>query len=162
MKKFLISVSFFLVFSQQAAFAEQEYEEQVDRLVKVTEETARNLTRDSLKGYAQKLAENVELPPEAQSLIAIEILEFMMIELFENPELKKLKYQLYREHFDLSEMKSLVDFYESSLGQKMLTDFPVIMQKAQERVPTVMDGMYERLENSFDEIVEKVRTEHDW
>lgn len=37
---------------------------------------------------------------------------------------------IYREQFTYSEIKQLVKFYRTSAGQKMATDFPIIMMKS--------------------------------
>ena len=37
---------------------------------------------------------------------------------------------IYRQHFDYKELKQLVKFYKTSAGQKLATDFPVIMLKS--------------------------------
>ncbi|MGZ8545720.1 MAG: DUF2059 domain-containing protein [Flavisolibacter sp.] len=37
---------------------------------------------------------------------------------------------IYRQHFSYKEMKQLVKFYKTSAGQKLATDFPVIMMKS--------------------------------
>jgi len=36
---------------------------------------------------------------------------------------------IYREHFSYKELKQLVKFYKTEAGQKMATDFPVIMMQ---------------------------------
>ena len=37
---------------------------------------------------------------------------------------------IYRQHFTYKEMKQLVKFYKTSAGQKLATDFPLIMMKS--------------------------------
>jgi uncharacterized protein len=36
---------------------------------------------------------------------------------------------IYRDHFTYSELKQMVKFYKTSAGQKLATDFPLIMMK---------------------------------
>lgn len=38
--------------------------------------------------------------------------------------------RIYRQHFTYRELKKLVKFYKTSAGQKMATEFPVVMMKS--------------------------------
>lgn len=50
---------------------------------------------------------------------------------------------IYRQHFTYKELKQLVKFYKTSGGQKMATDFPVIMMKSLSAAETIK-GIYEQ------------------
>lgn len=50
---------------------------------------------------------------------------------------------IYREHFTYRELKKLVKFYKTSAGQKMATDFPVIMLKSLAAAEAIK-GMYQQ------------------
>lgn len=46
---------------------------------------------------------------------------------------------IYRKHFNYAELKKLVKFYKTSAGQKMATDFPVIMLKSLRAVEMIVE-----------------------
>jgi len=94
--------------------------------------------------------------------IAKEIMGFLMVEILDNPEIKKIKYEIYKEHFNLAELKELVSFYETETGEKVLTEFPIIMQKAQERAPSGSASMQEKLNANMHSILNKVAQQHGW
>lgn len=50
---------------------------------------------------------------------------------------------IYRQHFTYPELKQLVKFYRTSAGQKMATDFPIIMLKTL-RAGEMIKEMYEK------------------
>lgn len=46
---------------------------------------------------------------------------------------------IYRKHFTYDELKQLVKFYKTSAGQKMATDFPVIMMQSLRAAEMIKD-----------------------
>jgi hypothetical protein len=46
---------------------------------------------------------------------------------------------IYRQHFTYKELKRLVKFYKTSAGQKMATDFPVIMMQSLRAAELIKD-----------------------
>jgi hypothetical protein len=46
---------------------------------------------------------------------------------------------IYRRHFNYNELKQLVSFYKTSAGQKMATDFPIIMMQSLRAAEMIKD-----------------------
>ena len=55
---------------------------------------------------------------------------------------------IYRQQFTYKEVKHLVKFYKTSTGQKMATDFPVIMVESLRASEMIKDIMYSKIKSN--------------
>ncbi len=124
---------------------------------------------DQMHSYMASMMEqqfnSMGLPPEgreAAAMVQKEIMDWFS-EVFAWEQVRDMYVDTYVEVFTEKELKELVDFYKSPLGQKMLAKMPELletsMRKSQEMLQNHMPEFQKKLEKSIDELMEKYKEE---
>lgn len=153
-KVLILFCALLLVPLNSSASNEQTYEELMDRLTAITGYSAEEMAAPALEAYSRSLAEHLvsqkpQLPPRAVDVISNEILIFLHEQMFINPEVKSLKYEVYKKYFTKDEIKELISFYGTPLGRKLIESTPLLLQELQE-------GMNEAFESVKVNLIESV------
>ena len=53
----------------------------------------------------------------------------------------QLGYQVYSENFSTDELQSVIDFYSSETGQKLVKKLPILIQKTTTQLPEYLKGV---------------------
>lgn len=95
---------------------------------------------------------NPDIDPKAFTIVREEIHHVIQEELLENQRFATLLYPIYAKRFSVKELKQIVDFNDSPVGQKMIRSMPQITQEAmqvgqmygRELVPKIKDRILAR------------------
>ncbi len=117
----------------------------------------------SIKGMMEQQFDALDLPPEGQEEAQALQNEMMtwFAEFFEWEQMRDMYVEIYTEVFSEAELKELIAFYESPLGQKMIKRMPELMQKSMQKTQAIlqrkMPELQQRLEKARKELREKYK-----
>jgi hypothetical protein len=117
----------------------------------------------SVEGMMAQQLQALELPPEGQEAAKAVQKDMMgwFSEFFVWEEMRDLYLDVYVEVFTEDELKELIQFYQSPLGQKLLNKMPALMQKSMQKTQAMlqkrMPEFQERLQKTMSELREKYK-----
>lgn len=117
----------------------------------------------SISDMMEQQFKSLKLPPEGEEAAAAfqrEIIDWFS-EFFVWEQMRDLYVDIYVDVFTEDELKELIRFYQSPLGQKVLKKMPELMQKSIEKTQAILqDKMPEfqkRLQKTITELEEKYK-----
>jgi hypothetical protein len=117
----------------------------------------------SMEGIMEQQLKLIELPPEGQEAakaVQKENIDWFS-EFFVWEQMRDMYVDIYIEVFTEDELKELIQFYKSPLGQKMLKKMPELMQKSLQKTQTMlqenMPAFQERLQKTISELEQKYK-----
>ena len=143
------------------------YEQLIDRLNAMTGYYSTEIAEPYIRLYADGMAEHMvsqkpSLPPRAVEIVSDEIALFLHEQMFINPEVKQLQYEAYKQYFSKEEILELIAFYETPLGQKLLSDTPFLLQYIQKGMDEAFESMTANLIDNIAPRLNKRMRENGW
>ena len=150
----LLLVSLLLASNFSFSAKDPTYEELVDRLAVIGGSSATEMAEPFVKllseGVVQHIAKSdPRLTPRHIQMVGDEVALFMHEQMLINKELRQLQYDAYKQYFSKQELLELIEFYETPLGKKLLSDLPFIMQYMQTGVDKVFRSIVENMKQDL-------------
>ena len=104
----------------------------------------------------------VDLAPEAKqefSAIQQDLMEWVN-SFFGWEAMKDLYVDIYVEVFSEDELKELIAFYQSPLGQKMIAKMPELMQKSMEKTQLILQAKMPEFRDKLNKTVEELQAKY--
>jgi len=104
----------------------------------------------------------VDLAPEAKqefSAIQQDLMEWVN-SFFGWEVMKELFVDIYVEVFSENELKELIAFYQSPLGQKMIAKMPELMQKSMEKTQLILQAKMPEFQDKLNKRVEELQAKY--
>lgn len=118
---------------------------------------------DAMEGVMEQSFKALDLPAEgreASKAVQKETMEWFS-EFFVWEQMRDLYVDIYVEVFTEPEIRELIEFYKSPLGQKLLKKMPALMQKSMQKTQALlqdkMPAFQKRLEKTITELEEKYK-----
>ncbi len=163
-RKITFGLILFLIFATSAIAGEANHQKAVLKLLEIT--NAQKLIDQTLDSINQMVAQqfkSMNLPSkgqEASDRIREEIMTWFS-EFFVWEKMQKLYIDIYTDVFTEQEINGLIDFYQTPLGQKMLSKMPELMQKTIQKTQVILKSktpeFQKRLEKAVIELKEKYK-----
>jgi hypothetical protein len=117
----------------------------------------------SIEGMMGQQFASLDLPPEGKEA-AEKVQKEMMAwfsEFFVWEQMQGLYVDIYMDVFTEAELQELIEFYQSPLGQKLLTKMPELMQQSMQKTQAMlqqkMPEFQQRLRKTVSELEEKYK-----
>jgi len=126
-----------------------------ERLLEVMqfEETSIHAGRAAMETMMAQM-NDLGLPPAGKKELEKAFDEFLMKSLLD-PEIKKRTIELYEESFSEAEILELINFYQTPLGQKLLTETPLITGKSMKMGMEIAQKYAPEFQQNIGKIIEK-------
>jgi hypothetical protein len=121
-----------------------------------------------VENYATSLADhlvatrNPDLPQEANEILASEIRIFLYDRFATNQEIRNLRYRIYEKRFSEQELRELVAFHKSELGQKLNKALPEILNESAQSIVIVLESIDQELIENIGPRLNERMAEHGW
>lgn len=154
--------SFLLTSNLSYSAKNPSYEELVDRLVVISGSSAAEMAEPVVQMLSEGVVQHIaksdpRLTPRHIQMVRDEVALFMHEQLLINKELRQLQYEAYEQYFSKQELIELIEFYETPLGKKLLSDLPFLMQYMQTGVDKVFRSITKNMkEDLFPRIYQRI------
>lgn len=130
----------------------------IDTLLEQSNQSATNIAQQLSSAFIQQMSmimgQNPNTNPRAFEILEEVVNGVIYEEMVENTAFKEQLYPIYAQHFSEDELKKMIEFNKTELGQKMINVMPTITQEVlmagqmmgQTMGPKIQQRMLDRLE----------------
>lgn len=107
-----------------------------------------------VSGMFNKMIQQKQIPPVKQPTVRryFEKVEAMMRVEFAWEKMKEPMTKIYDDVYSEAEIRELIEFYESPIGQKMIQKMPELMQASMQMSQQMIQGFIPKLQNIIAEL----------
>lgn len=144
--KYLLILSIVAFCQSALSSSEEPYCNQVDRLAALTGGYSVDIIAPAVEEYALGFSNRIatmrpEMPERGRQIVEDEVRRYIYEQFSINKDLRSSMCDTYKEYFTSSDIKQMIEFYETDLGKKILDVLPELSKASAENSVGVFDSI---------------------